>query len=82
MAKNHSVTRLNYFPLRHHLAERPLQNSLRLYLIEGASSLALNPAVALAFQRVISHTMGMHASISCLLSICFPQLAIYITAQF
>ena len=80
MAKNHSNTTLYYFSYRlHHLAERPLQNSLRLYCIEGATSLALNPTIVLTFQRIIWRTMRMRASISRLLNFCFPQLAIYIT---
>ena len=51
---------------------------LRLYRIESAPSLALNPAIKLTFQQVTWRTM--RALISCLLNICIPQLAIYLTA--
>ena len=46
--------------------------------VSNAPSLALNPAIKLTFQQVIWRTM--RALISCLLNICIPQLAIYITA--
>ena len=68
--KNRSVSPLYYLYY-------PMENPLCLYRIEGAPSLALNPATVFTFQRVIWRTM--RASISSPFNICIPQRAIFIT---